>query len=443
MLAVGATVGKWRVVGLLGRGGMAEVYEVEDVALGAHYALKLFTYARGETTAVKTRFFAEGRLLAKLDHPRLVRVYDIGEDAGTGRPYFVMDIVLSPEGRPKTLADADVGGVDEEQVAIWYEDLRDGLSYIHGKGILHRDLKLQNVMIGPDGHVVLSDFGLAKIFDPELRTDVGLTLEQTLMAVKGGQKMVMGSVGYMAPEVEMGVPASKESDWYALGVIIFRLLTGIWCDSRTDVVADLETYNPIWRDILPKLLHANPAGRECLDWRTLEKAHRDAEAYRVETELDYLRRKRHDAVRGRRNGWVAATLTAVVSAALVFFIMRSEQGRLLAPLPDFDSIVRIPPNAPREDPEDDDGFPSRGQFEMARIDAWVLTHDTFADLKSGKITKEKAIDNLRRLAKMAKDDNMSIFDSESLSSYTQAGDNAPLAYLLYSAASNLVTGVEE
>ena len=151
MLAVGATIGKWRVVGLLGRGGMAEVYEVEDVALGAHYALKLFTYARGETAAVKTRFFAEGRLLAKLDHPRLVRVYDIGEDAGTGRPYFVMDIVLSPEGRPKTLADADVGGVDEEQVAIWYDDLREGLSYIHEKGILHRDLKLQNVMIGLDG----------------------------------------------------------------------------------------------------------------------------------------------------------------------------------------------------------------------------------------------------------------------------------------------------
>ncbi len=438
MLAVGATVGKWRVVGLLGRGGMAEVYEVEDVALGAHYALKLFTYTRGETAAVKTRFFAEGRLLAKLDHPRLVRVYDIGEDAGTGRPYFVMDIVLSPEGRPKTLADADVGGADEDQVAIWYEDLRDGLSYIHAKGILHRDLKLQNVMIGPDGHVVLSDFGLAKIFNPELRTDVGLALEQTLMAVKGGQKMVMGSVGYMAPEVEMGMPASKESDWYAFGVIIFRLLTGIWCDSRTDVVADLETYNPIWCDILPKLLHANPAGRECPDWRALEKARREKEAYRIETELDYLRRKRHDAVRGRRNGWVAATLTAAASAALVFFIMKGNVVRPSSSPLDFDSVVRIPKNAPNEEPEEEGGLPTRGQFEMAQIDAWVLAHDIFADLKAGKITRAKARDELnRKAAKVLRD------DIEYPDSYMQTGENEPLAYLLRSAASNLVTGVEE
>ena len=442
MLAVGATVGKWRVVGLLGRGGMAEVYEVEDVALGAHYALKLFTYARGETAEVKTRFFAEGRLLAKLDHPRLVRVYDIGEDAGTGRPYFVMDIVLSPEGLPKTLADADVGGVDEDQVAIWYEDLRDGLSYIHAKGILHRDLKLQNIMIGPDGHVVLSDFGLAKIFNPELRTDVGLALEQTLMAVKGGQKMVMGSVGYMAPEVEMGLPASKESDWYALGVIIFRLLTGIWCDSRTDVVADLETFNPVWRDILPKLLHANPAGRGCPDFRALEKFRREEDAYRKETELEYLRAKRHDAVRGRRNGWVAAALTAAASAVLVFFAMRSEQASQPVMPPDFDSAVCIPPEAPEEDAVEEGELPSRGQFEMARIDAWVLTHKIFADLKSGKIARNKAIEELRLLAKKAKDNDLTMFDTSN-PFYMQVGESAPLAYLLDSAVSNLVTGAEE
>ena len=102
---------------------MAEVYEVEDVGLGSRYALKLFTYARSEEASARARFFAEGRLLAKLDHPRLVRVYDIGEDATTGHPYFVMDLVLGPDGKPTTLADADVAGADEEQVATWYEDL--------------------------------------------------------------------------------------------------------------------------------------------------------------------------------------------------------------------------------------------------------------------------------------------------------------------------------
>ena len=436
-LAPGMVIGKWRIVGLLGRGGMAEVYEVEDVSLGSRYALKLFTYARSEVESAKARFFAEGRLLARLDHPRLVRVYDIGEDPGTGRPFFVMDLVLDPEGRPRTLADADGSGVDEDQVAIWYEDLRSGLAYIHSRGILHRDLKLQNVLIGADGHAVLSDFGVAKIFNPGLRTDVGLALEQTLIAVKGGQKAVMGSVGYMAPEVEMGVAASKESDWYALGVIIFRLLTGIWCDSRTDIVGDLETFNPVWRNVLTKLLHANPAGRECPDWNALEKAHREDVVYRLETELEILRSKRHEAVRGRRNAWFAAMFAAVASGAAVFFSMGSEKVSQEV-LPDFDSAVRIPDNAPENESGEEGELPTRSQFEMARIDAWVLTHDIFADLKTGKITREKASDDLHRLAKMAADDDLSLFSSLDL--YNQLGEGMPLAYLLNSAASNIVNG---
>jgi serine/threonine protein kinase len=417
---------------------MAEVYEVEDVTLGSHYALKIFTYARSEVAAVKTRFFAEGRLLAKLGHPRLVRVYDVGEDDVTGRPYFVMDIVLSPDGRPKTLADVDVGSVDEDQVAIWYDDLREGLSYIHARGILHRDLKLQNVMIGPDGHAVLSDFGLAKVFDPELRTGVGLSLEQTLTAVKDGKKMVMGSVGYMAPEVEMGLSASKESDWYALGVIIFRLLTGLWHDARTDVPSVLGAYNPIWRDVLPKLLHSNPAGRECIDRRALEKVRREEEECRIDMELARLRKRRREAVRGRRNGWVAATLFALAFAVVAVFSVTCLSGRNL----DFDSVVRIPPDAPDAEPEDDGALPSYGQFAMARIDAWVLTHDIFASLKSGGITREKAAAELRRLARRVEEDDLYLFAANN-SSYVQVGDSVPLAFLLHSAASNLVGGAKE
>ncbi len=438
-LEVGSMLGRWRIVRLLGRGGMAEVYEVEDVNLGARYALKLFTYARSEEASARARFFAEGRLLAKLDHPRLVRVYDLGEDTSSGHPYFVMNLVLGPEGRPTTLADADVLGADEEQVATWYEDLREGLAYIHARGILHRDLKLQNVLVGPDGHAVLSDFGVAKIFDPGLREKLGLSAEQTLIAVKGGQKTVMGSVGYMAPEIELGMAASKEGDWYALGVIVFKLLTGVWCDARTDVVGDLETYSPVWRSILPKLLHANPAGRACPSWRELEKARREEEAYKREKALEELRAKRYAAVRGRRNGWVAATLTAVASAALVFFAMRGDSMRAPAPPPapppDFDSVVCIPPDAPKEDPVDEGALPSRGQFELARIDAWALTHGLFADLKAGKVSREKVSDAMSQMAKKAADGDPDLFNH--LDTYAQAGDGAALAYLLNSAVTNL------
>ena len=158
--------------------------------------------------------------------------------------------------------------------------------------------------------------------------------------------------------------------------------------------------------------------------------------------------KRHDAVRGRRNGWVAATLTAVASAALVFFAMREGPPCPAEPPPDFDSVVRIPDDAPIEDPEEEGGMPSRGQFKMAQIDAWVLTHDIFADLKSGKITREKAIGGLRQLAKRVKEGDVGLFDAAgsdiaSSYSYTQTGEDMVLELLLNSAVSNLLVGVEK
>ncbi|MGN0846258.1 MAG: serine/threonine-protein kinase [Kiritimatiellia bacterium] len=422
-------IGRWTVVRLLGRGGMAEVYEVEDPQLGSRYALKLFTYARAEKESARARFFSEGRLLARLDHPRLVRVYEVDEDAATGRPYFVMDLVVAPDGKPRTLA--EVEAPDEEQVAMWYEDLRAGLDYIHAKGILHRDLKLQNVLVGPDGHVVLSDFGIAKIFDPDLRADLGLSLEQTLIAARDGQKTVMGSVGYLAPEVEMGVAASKESDWYALGVLVFHLLTGVWCDARTDVVGDLETFNPTWLKILPKLLHLNPAGRACPSWTELERARREEEAYRTEKQYADVRDKLRRAKASKK--WLVVSWLALLAASLgtvVPLLMRTE-------VPDFESVCRVSDSAPTEDVTKD-------ELELARVDAWVLTRGLFADLKAGRIPQGKVADEILRMAKAAGKDELDIDEELGLvdgeSWYDQVSDSAALAKLLYNIYSNLCQG---
>ena len=431
----GALLGRWKVVKLLAKGGMAEVYEVEDVQLGARYALKLFTYERGEQEAVRKRFFAEGRLLAKLCHPRLVRVYDIGEDEASGRPYFVMDLVLDPEGRPRTLADAGAEGADEEQVAMWYEDLRDGLEYIHKNGILHRDLKLQNVLVGPDGHVVLSDFGVAQIFNPELRVDLGLSAEQTLVAARNGQKQVMGSVGYLAPEVEMGVEASEASDWYALGVLVFRLLTGVWCDARTDVAGDLETFNPVWTQILPKLLHLNPAGRSCPSWRELEKERREQEAYQSEKAYDDARDKLRRAKKAKK--WlIAAIACGLVAAcaaggAMVWFNPFAKGERL----PSFEQLCALPSGS-QEDPDGDEA--TRAEFELAQIDAWVLTHRLVADVENGKITRAHAAGEVRRLAQLVSADDGSVDSSfEPQDEYEQLSESPDLARLLEDMANRL------
>ena len=310
-----SAIGQYKLVRLLGKGGMSEVYEAENPRLGSRHALKLFTYEKDDPE-VKERFTVEGRLLARLAHPRIVKVTDFGTDEASGKPYFVMDLVLNERGEMQLLSDVEPGTVDEETVGRWYDDLREGLAYIHANGVIHRDLKLQNVLIGPDGHAVLTDFGISKIFDANGDGVQIVDTVKTLVKVREGRSLVMGSLGYMAPELEMGVAASPQSDWYALGVIVYRLLTGTWCDARTDVVGTLETYDPVWKRIMPKLLHSNPNGRECLSYADEKRA--DREKAEFELEERWLREKD----RGHRNRHIAryAAVGAVgIILALLFF----------------------------------------------------------------------------------------------------------------------------
>ena len=145
------TIGGLKLIRLVGKGAMSEVFEAENLRLGSRHAVKLYAYPK-EDQDVRRRFEVEGRLLAKLDHPRIVKVTDIGIDEASGRPYFVMNLVTDANGKVVSLADIPSGEVDEMMVGRWYDDIRDGLAYIHGKGVVHRDLKLQNVLLGPDGH---------------------------------------------------------------------------------------------------------------------------------------------------------------------------------------------------------------------------------------------------------------------------------------------------
>lgn len=439
-LANGVVIDHWKVVAPLGKGAMAEVYEVEDVQLGSRYALKLFTYDRASGTEVKERFFAEGRLLAKFDHPRLVRVYSMGEEPSTGRPYFVMDLVLDPTGKPRTLADAGAEGVDEMQVAEWYEDLRSALEYVHARGVLHRDLKLQNVLVGADGHAVLSDFGVAKIFNKALREEVGLPAEMTLHAARNGRAAVMGSVGYLAPEVEMGVAASRESDWYALGVMIFHLLTGVWCDMRTDVMGDLETFDPVWKDVLPKLLHANPAGRECPSWRELERRHREEEAFRAEQAYDGARGKLRRAkdVKQLFIGLVAVALAMI--GVLSWLLMRQIKATALAAerCATFDDVVLVPADTPEEESAES---PSLSQLALARVDAWVLLNESFIDLDEGRIKPAMLAQKMMTLARRAENSELDFARGCGGGDYAQVGEDEPLAFLLYHSASNVCSSI--
>ena len=221
MLAEGDTIGRYRVVRLLGTGGMGTVYEVERMDGGGRYALKAFTRDHGDVESLRRRFQTEGKALQLLRHPNLLRVYELDEDVASGSLYFVMDLVLDANGAARTLADVESGDVDEAQLARWYGQLKSALDYIHAEGVVHRDVKPSNVLINADGDSILGDFGISRFTDGDLRRK--LDAETTMESVDADARTVMGSVMYLAPEVQRGeraTPSADASTWSGASGIV-------------------------------------------------------------------------------------------------------------------------------------------------------------------------------------------------------------------------------
>ena len=256
----GHKIGSYRIVRLLGQGGMGAVYEVEHEQLGVHYALKAFTLEGGHVDVLKNKFLTEGKVLARFHDPHLVRVFDLNFDEAIGTPYFVMELVLSEDGRPRTLSDVNTAELDEDCVLQWFAELASVVDYIHKQGVVHRDIKLGNVLLSSDGHVVLSDFGISRLFSERLRSDVKAVNTMVSEATTAA-RLVMGTRGYMAPEVACGNEATPAADSYSLGVMFVYLLTGIWYEPGSKVFKLLETLEYRWIDVLPRLLSEDPAER--------------------------------------------------------------------------------------------------------------------------------------------------------------------------------------
>ena len=250
----------YRIIRRIGTGGMGTVYEVEHRALGMRYALKTFTLDHGEVDFLRERFVAEGRALARISHSNIARVFDMGvmED---GTAYFVMDLVLAPDGEVRTLDDISPDSFDDKDRLRWLASLASALDCIHAEGIVHRDVKLGNVLVNKDKDVVLVDFGISRYVEGRIKREIGVASTMSATGDDAARKFMMGTGGYLAPELKRGEEASAASDVYALGVAFFRLLTGIWYEPGTDALRLLEPLEGPWREILPPLLETDPAKR--------------------------------------------------------------------------------------------------------------------------------------------------------------------------------------
>ena len=217
-LSIGTMVeGKYRLVDSIGEGGMGVVYKVEQVLLNRQMALKTLTGNEFSESSIK-RFHAEAKLLAKLDHPGLVKVRDFGFIDNV-KPFLVMDFV---QGR--TLSSVlKTSGVVPLDVAIKiFVELCFALGYAHSHNIVHRDIKPSNIMLTTPGidseneHVKVLDFGIAKLLHRGLNETDSLT--------RTGE--IFGSPFYMSPEQCQGKPVDHRSDIYSMGCVMFEVLTG-------------------------------------------------------------------------------------------------------------------------------------------------------------------------------------------------------------------------
>ena len=260
MIGNGETVGGYRIVRRIGVGGMGEVFEVEHLALGTRYALKTFVLESGDAAFLRERFLAEGRALARIEHPNVARVFDLGV-MPDGTAYFVMDLVLDPKGEPRTLADVTPDEFTDDDRRRWLASIASALDCIHAEGIVHRDVKASNILLNAKNDAVLVDFGISRYEHGRIKREIGV--EKTVVAGddESARRLVMGTGGYLAPELKNGGEASAESDVYSLGVVFFRLLTGLWYEPGTDALRLLEPLEGPWSKILPWMLAADPAKR--------------------------------------------------------------------------------------------------------------------------------------------------------------------------------------
>lgn len=201
-------LGRYEVIGELGQGAMGIVYKAKDPLIDRVVAIKTINLglAQEEKEEYEGRFYQEAKAAGRLNHPNIVTIYDVGKSGDIA--YIAMEFL---QGRELRDIMRDGGLLPVDQVLDIVAQVASGLAYAHEHDIVHRDVKPSNIMVIRDGHVKITDFGIARMASSAVRTQTG---------------MVLGSPKYMSPEQVMGKSIDQRSDIFSLGVMLYEMLTG-------------------------------------------------------------------------------------------------------------------------------------------------------------------------------------------------------------------------
>lgn len=294
--AAGVTLAghRYELIERVGGGGMATVWMAQDTRLGRPVAVKVISDALAAQAPYVERFRREARIAAGLSHPNLVKVYDFGSDGE--RPFLVMEYIQGVTLGEEATGAASAGPrVDSQTLA---RELLDALGHIHAAGIVHRDIKPTNVLVGPDGRPRLTDFGIAQADDSTALTEAG---------------QVIGTLKYLAPEVARGRPATPQSDLYSLGVLLTEVAAGHKSPSLARLIDRLMAADPSQRpsSAAQALLALDPAADSTTATRPLA-ATSVTQSFTTHG--------------GRRRARVALGIAAAVVAVIVAIVIAAAGG---------------------------------------------------------------------------------------------------------------------
>ena len=335
-LAAGTKLDGYEVLGLLGAGGMGEVYRARDPALKREVAIKVLPSFVSRDPDRLHRFEQEAQAAAALNHPNILAVYQFG--VFEGAPYLVSELLVG-----ESLRQVLQRGPLPVRKAIDYAvQIAHGLAAAHDHGIVHRDLKPENLFVTKDGRIKILDFGLAKIMQPQL--DLDSDGAAPTLTARTNPGVVMGTAGYMSPEQVRGKPVDHRTDIFAFGAILYEMLTGTRAFHRS---TSAETMTAILNDDPPgisQIATTIPPGLQrvvhrCLEKNPEQRFHSASDlAFALEALTDPSGATEHAGFGGRSLvsrwvRWVVPSALVLAAVLIGLYLRRSSSDKSSGPPP--------------------------------------------------------------------------------------------------------------